>query len=105
MVPRISNTEYPTQMRQVPIVFKEEATMIIKSIYALSAAIALAGATAAAAAPANTKNSAERAHARAAFAQVVPAGHTVVVDGKVVGRDPDNNVRLQLLRNSGSWNR
>jgi len=79
--------------------------MITKSIFALSAAIVLAGSTAAVAAPANTKNTMDRAHARKAFAQAVPAGHAVVVDGKTIGRDPDSNVRLQLLRNYGSWNR
>lgn len=75
-----------------------------KTIYALSAIAMLAGSTAALAAPANTKNAIERANARAAFAQA-PAGNTVVVDGKTIGRDPDFNVRLQLLRNYGSWNR
>lgn len=76
---------------------------ITKSICALSAAIVLAGSTAVAAAQTNTKKVSESA--RSAFAQSGSTGHAVVVEGKTVGNDPDANVRLQLLRNSGSWNR
>jgi hypothetical protein len=42
---------------------------------------------------------AEQRDARAAYAQSVGApSDAVVVDGKVVGQDPDPNVRLELMR-------
>ncbi len=37
-----------------------------------------------------------------AFAQAPPPSHTVIVGGKVIGQDPDANVRLQLRRDAGS---
>lgn len=43
--------------------------------------------------------------ARFAFAQVTPAGRSAVALSKAIGTDPDPNVRLQLSRNYGSWNR
>jgi hypothetical protein len=43
--------------------------------------------------------------ARFAFAQATPAGRSAVALSKAIGTDPDPYVRLQLLRNYGSWNR
>lgn len=43
--------------------------------------------------------------ARFAFAQAAPAGRSAVAVSRAIGTDPDANVRLQLLRNYGSWNR
>lgn len=37
-----------------------------------------------------------------AFAQAPPPPHAVIVGGKVIGQDPDANVRLQLRRGAGS---
>ena len=37
-----------------------------------------------------------------AFAQAPPPSHSVIVGGKVIGQDPDANVRLQLRRDAGS---
>ncbi len=68
--------------------------MFAKTVFALSAAIVLAGSSAALA---MTKSSDHRTGAGVALAQSV-SSHTVFVEGKIVGRDPDANVRLQLRR-------
>ena len=78
--------------------------MFAKAVFPLSAAIVLAGSSAALAV---TKSSDHRPDARAAFAQSVSARHllpnrvssaAVFTEGKIIGHDPDANVRLQLRR-------
>jgi hypothetical protein len=32
------------------------------------------------------------------------SGNAVYAEGRIIGQDPDPNVRLQLLRDFGSWN-
>ena len=39
-----------------------------------------------------------------AFTQSAIAANEVIVNGKVIGADPDANVRLQLRRDAGSEN-
>jgi hypothetical protein len=48
-----------------------------------------------------TKHNAMNSYAQAPFA-TSSQNDTVVVDGKVIGEDPDANVRLELLRDYGS---
>lgn len=87
----------------MPIERIGEVAMLPKSILALSAAIVMAGSSAALAA-----KSSNQQKGAAAFAQSVPArisSTAVFADGKIIGRDPDGNVRLQLLRDYGSRNR
>jgi hypothetical protein len=84
--------------------------MFTKTVLALSAAVVLAGSTAALAetyASIGTRISDDRMNVRAAFAQALPGRHalqngvsfdSVLVDGQIIGRDPDANVRLNLRR-------
>lgn len=78
--------------------------MFAKTVFALSAAIVLAASSAALA---MTKSSDHRTGARAAVAQSVSShplsrngasSDAVFAEGKLVGRDPDASVRLQLRR-------
>jgi hypothetical protein len=79
---------------------------------ALVAAGALAALVMTTPALAQTNNSGDEA-----FALAPPTGpiysdgsiaashpHDVVVDGAIVGRDPDPNIRFQLFREGQSWN-
>lgn len=69
--------------------------MFAKSIIALSAAIALAAVSGGLA---EAKKAKQRSAGSAAFAQAVASSPAVIVQGKVIGRDPDPNVRLALLK-------
>lgn len=74
--------------------------MFAKTMIALSAAIALAAVSGGLA---EAKKAKQRSAGFAAFAQSAPIKGTVsspavIADGKVIGRDPDPNVRLNLLK-------
>ena len=43
-------------------------------------------------------------HPRQAYHEGINANGTVVCDGQVIGRDPDLNIRMQMLRECGRSN-
>ncbi len=55
--------------------------------------------------PVYKQSSAVPSTAHFAFAQAAPARGSATHVTKSIGTDPDPYVRLQLLRNDGSWNR
>jgi hypothetical protein len=74
-----------------------EKTKMRKIVLTAIALSTLAG-TSAMAAPARHQP------VRADQAIAAQRGNVVIVDGTVVGQDPDANVRLELLRSAGSEN-